>query len=364
MLLTGFNIAHYLLDKGHLPVDALLDGTFTAHQTSSRNTSYLINQGQPNALFVKQVPTYETDKTDTLRTEATCYWLANHETDYAGLRAFLPRYVDFDAQHHILLTEAVDDALSLNDFYLRHKTFPPALATQQAELLSTFHQTLSKRVQDGPSMRLFRRQLPTIFLWSAAGFASYGSRQSEAEQQMIRLITQNETYVKLLAAVREQWQATSLIHGDVKPANFLINADCLQTNQYDLRLIDWETADVGDPCWDAAAVFQSYLFYWVMHEPLPGQTALPTAGFSLDAMQPTMRQFWQTYAGLMPWTADEARANLRKTVGYCALKLIHTCYESIKQAPAMTPHTARLLQLSLNLLRTPDEAIRTVLNLS
>lgn len=365
MLLTGFNIAHYLLDQGYLSADVLLDGTFTAHLTSSRNTNYLINRDDPSgkALFVKQVQAWDAEKIETLRTEATCYWLANNEAEYAQLNTFLPRYVAFDPQNHILITEAVDGAINLNDFYWQQKTFPLALATRQAELLSAFHKTITPAVQDGPSLRLFRRQPPVVFQWSASGFPSYGAQRSEAERQMVQLITQNGDYLQKLEAVRNQWQVTSLTHGDIKPANFLINQNALQTSRYDLRLIDWETADIGDPCWDVAAIFQSYLFYWVMYEPLAGQSAGANYGFPLDLMQPSMRQFWQTYAGLMDWTADEARANLLKTVGYCALKLIHTCYESIQQATAMTPHTARMLQLSLNMLRAPEDAIRTVLSI-
>lgn len=368
MLLTGFNIAHYLLDKGYLKPDALLDGTFTAHQASSRNTNYVINRASADALFVKQVQAWDQEKIETLRTEATCYWLANHESEYAQLKTFLPRYVEFDPQNHILITGAVEGAINLNDFYLQQKAFPLALATRQAELLGSFHRTIAQAVQDGPSLRLFRKQQPAVFLWSASGFPNYGAQRSEAERQMVQLITQNGAYMQQLETVRKQWQATSLIHGDIKPANFLINADHTggpthQTNHYDLRLIDWETADIGDPCWDAAAIFQSYLFYWVMHEPLAGQSGQSGFGFPLDLMQPSMRQFWQTYAGLMDWTTDEARANLLKTVGYCALKLIHTCYESIQQAPAMTAHTARMLQLSLNMLRAPDDAIHAVLSI-
>lgn len=363
MLLTGFTIAHYLLDTGKLSIDTLLDGTFTVHQTSSRNTNYIINRDRTDALFVKQVQTLDQEKIQTLRTEATCYWLANNEAEYGQLKTFLPGYVAFDPQNHILITKAIDGAINLNDFYDQQKTFPLALATRMAALLSTFHRTITKTVQDGPSLRLFRRQPPAVFLWSASGFPSYGAQRSEAERQMVQLITQNGDYMQKLEKVRENWQATSLIHGDIKPANFLLNADALQTSNYDLRLIDWETADIGDPCWDLAAVFQSYLFYWVMHEPQAGQSAQGQYGFALDTMQPSMHQFWKTYVGLMEWTDDEARTNLLKTVGYCALKLIHTCYESIQQAPSMNTHTARMLQLSLNMLRLPEEAIRSVLRI-
>lgn len=372
MLLTGFNIAHYLLDKGYLTPDSVLDGTFTAHPMSSRNANYLINRSvKADGLFVKQIRAWDQEKIETLRTEATCYWLANNEPEYRQLQTFLPTYVAFDAQNYILITKAVSGAISLNDFYLKHKAFPLPLATRQAELLGSFHKNIARSVQDAPSFRLFRKQQPVVFTWSASGFPSYDGQRSEAERQMVQLITQNEDYMNRLAAVREQWNATSLTHGDIKPANFLINENALSTGEYDLRLIDWETADIGDPCWDIAAIFQSYLFYWIFNEPVAnqakpsesGQNAYANWGFSLETMQPSMRQFWQTYVDLLDWTTDETHQNLLKTVGYCALKLIHTCYESIQQAPTMTTHTARLLQLSLNMLRSPNEAIRSVLGI-
>lgn len=382
MLLTGFNVAHYLLDKGYLALEAILDGTFTAHQVSSRNTNYLINRDaeprnaegtadQPqntehSALFIKQVQAWDQEKIETLRTEATCYWLANHEAAYRHLKKFLPRFVEFDHPNHILITGAVSGAVNLHDFYQQQRQFPLELATQQAELLSSFHQPITPTEQETPSFRLFRRQQPLVFTWSAAGFPSYSPQRSEAERQMVQLITQNGDYMQRLKSVRDHWQATSLTHGDIKPANFLLNADAAQTNRYDLRLIDWETADIGDPCWDVSAVFQSYLFYWVLYEPLSGQSAhngWNTFGFPLETMQPSMRQFWQVYTQRMGWSADEIRANLKKTVSYCGLKLIHTCYESIQQAPVMPPYSARMLQLSLNMLRSPDDAIRQVLSL-
>ncbi len=278
----------------------------------------------------------------------------------------MPRFVEFDHPNHILITEAIPGAGNLHDFYVQQRQFPPALATRQAELLSSFHQPITANEQNAPSLRLFGRQQPMMFIWSASGFPSYGAQRSEAERQMVQLITQNSDYMQRMQAVREQWQATSLIHGDIKPANFLLNADALQTGRYDLRLIDWETADIGDPCWDVAAVFQSYLFYWVLHEPFSGQSVPDgwnTYGFPLEAMQPSIRQFWQVYTQRMQWSADQIRANLQKTVGYCALKLIHTCYESIQQAPVMAPYSARMLQLSLNMLRSPDDAIGQVLGL-
>ncbi|WP_162386254.1 aminoglycoside phosphotransferase family protein [Spirosoma endbachense] len=367
MLLTGFTIAHYLLDKGYLSSESILDGRFTAHLASSRNTNYLINRdANKGSLFVKQVQAWDQEKIETLRTEATCYWLAENEAEYAQLRKFLPPYLAFDSQNHILITEAVQGAISLNDFYLQQRSFPLQLATRQAELLGSFHKTIARSVQDAPSFRLFRKQEPVVFLWSSSGFPAYSGHQSQAERQMVQLITKNEDYMTRLSAVREKWEATSLIHGDIKPANFLINQDAPSTGHYDLRLIDWETADIGDPCWDVAAIFQSYLFYWIYHEPLQGQSAqnsYASYGFSLETMQPSMRQFWQTYIRLMDWTAEEAEANLSKIVGYCALKLIHTCYETIQQASTMPLHSARLLQLSLNMLRSPDEAIWSVLGI-
>ncbi|WP_128544667.1 phosphotransferase [Larkinella soli] len=370
MLLTGFNLAHYLMDKGYLSPDEILDGTYTAHPTSSRNTNFLINRDTGSeGLFVKQVQAWDQEKILTLRSEATCYWLANQEDEYAQLKAFLPRFIEFDQPNHILITGAVPDAISLNDFYLRERQFPPMLAVQQAELLCSFHKDLARSVRDRPSFRLFRRQPPTVFHWSASGFSTYGGTKSLAEQQMIQLITRNSDYTERMAAVRDQWETSSLIHGDIKPANFLVvgipvvgipvGGSSIKTGRFDLRLIDWETADIGDPCWDVAAVFQSYLFYWIYHEPAADQTGpnpFIDPCFSLEAMQPSMQMFWKTYARNMDWSVEEARDNLKKTVGYCAMKLIHTCFESIQQLPGMPLHSARMLQLSLNMLTAPEVA--------
>ena len=59
----------------------------------------------------------------------------------------------------------------------------------------------------------------------------------------------------------------------------------------------------------------------------------------------------------------EAQRHLEKALGYTALKLVHTCFESVQGVKDMTLYSAKILQLSLNLLRQPDVAIGELLGI-
>ena len=92
MLLTGFNLIHYLLEKGFISYEDFMNEDFSIHMASSRNHGFIVNRNKEDALFVKQVRAFEPDKIETLRAEATCYWLADNEPEYAELKKFLPNY--------------------------------------------------------------------------------------------------------------------------------------------------------------------------------------------------------------------------------------------------------------------------------
>ena len=74
-------------------------------------------------------------------------------------------------------------------------------------------------------------------------------------------------------------------------------------------------------------------------------------------MLPSLKHFWQTYCRQMSFSEQETYVNLLKTVNFCALKLIHTCYESTVTSNTLSATSAKMLQLSLNILQSPEEAI-------
>jgi hypothetical protein len=131
--------------------------------------------------------------------------------------------------------------------------------------------------------------------------------------------------------------------------------------------VDWELADFGDACWDAGAVFQSYLSFWVFSMPatpgVPAEQLVGSAQFPVEKMQPAIRAFWRSYVETRGLGAEEARAALERSVGYGAARMIQTAYEYMFYAPQITASALYLLQLSLNILKSPREATASLLAL-
>lgn len=363
MTLTGFNLPHYLLDKGFLSYDTFFNQSFTIEMASSRNIGFVVNKGQEGAMFVKQVRAFDAEKTETLRTEATCYWLANNEPEYVNLKKFLPQFIHYDYLNHILIVDFLSDTLDLQQFYYQQQAFPLEIGQQLAELLVSYHKDIFKTIEEGQSKQLFRKAVPGPFLMFGHQLP-YMKPRNQAEEQMQQLIRQQDNFSETIAGIQAEWQPRSLIHGDIKPNNFLINRDSTNGQPYDLRLIDWEIADLGDPAWDVAAIFQSYLLMWVMSAPdenRPSPVGAPEqSAFELDDMQPTMQHFWETYAQRMGYSEEEATAELLKATRFCAVKLLHTCYESSVHAQQLYSQSAKMLQLSFNILQSPEETIESL----
>lgn len=362
MLLSGFNLVHYLLDKGFITYDTFMNEPFFIHMASSRNMGFVVNREGSESLFVKQVRAFDKERTETLRTEATCYWLANHEEEYANLKKFLPRFRHYDYLNHILIIDWLKDSQDLQQFYSQNRVFPPEIARQLASLLASYHKDIFRTIEKGQSKQLFRNAIPGAFLMFGNQLP-YMQPRNKAEEEMQQLIRQEDHFTEAIASLQASYEFSSLIHGDIKPNNFLINRDCLETGHFDLRLIDWELADLGDPCWDVAALFQGYLLLWVLSVGAKEQaTERPNAfqGVELEEMQPSIQEFWVAYCDQMKFEEEEVEARLIKATRYCGVKLLHSCYESAVHAQQLSPDNARMLQLSFNMLQNPMDATDTL----
>ncbi|MCB9273851.1 MAG: phosphotransferase [Lewinellaceae bacterium] len=365
MLLSGANICYYLLDKGHLSVQSFIDGDFSVHFSPSRNNNFIINKAASNPLFVKQARNQDWEKQETLRHEATCYWLANNEPEYGNLKRFLPQYFEYDYINHILVLEYLQHAVPLDEYYAQAGVFPAVLAEKKAELLASYHKDIFTKIKNGRSFSLFKQSIPAVFMLVGNRQKFWTDGNNAAERQMLELINDEPQFTRLVGEVKESWQATSLIHSDIKAANFLISINASHGSATDnLRLIDWEMADIGDPCWDVAAVFQMYFISWIYSELNDGPGSNnPQSSMYYHKLLPAIRHFWDSYCGHMNYSAGQAEENLLKTMNFCALKLIHTCFESTTTSEHLPPSSAKMLQLSLNMLKSPEEAIQTLLDM-
>ena len=397
MIITKENITHYLLGRGLLSFDSVVDGDLMVVEASSRNRNYKVIRREQPGYFVKQVKTFEPQNVETMRYESACYWLSHNDPDFEPLAALMPRYHDSDPVRHALVIELLPEGGSLRDYHQQLGSFPVEVGVQLGRILGTYQREMGRRLREGAKSGAFARRVPWILSLHQMNQNLF-DQLSAANAQVLNIVQAYPDFQQTLDGLRQGWRFDSLIHGDIKWDNLHVTVDRNAVGGADaegageeaegdaakveeteggagsgaggrmnLRLIDWELADFGDACWDAGAVFQSYLSFWVFSMPampgVPAEQLVSSAQHPVEKMQPAIRAFWKTYVDERGLSADEAREALERSVSYSAARMIQTAYEYMFHAPQITTSALYLLQLSLNILKSPREATASLLAL-
>ena len=373
MLITRETIAHYLLGRGLLSFESVVDGDLLVVEATSRNRNFKVIRTDGPGYFVKQVKTFEAQAVETMRYETACYRLAHGDPDFGPLAALMPRFYDSDPARHALVIELLPEGVSLFEYHRRLGAFPAEVGAQLGRILGTYHREMGRRLRDGAKSGAFARRVPWILSLHQMDRNLFG-QLSAANTQVLDIIQSYPDFPSTLERLSAGWRFDSFIHGDIKWDNLHVTAeddgegnDEASHGKVKLRLVDWELADFGDACWDAGAVFQSYLSAWVFSMPavagVPAEQLVGAAQFPVEQMQPAVRAFWKTYAETRGLGAAEARADLERGVAYAAARMIQTAYEYMFQSPQITTSALYLLQLSLNILKNPREAAASLLAL-
>lgn len=384
MIITKENIAHYLLGRGLLSFDSVVDGDLVVVEATSRNRNFKVIRTASPGYFVKQVKTFEPQAVETLRYETACYYLSHNDPDFEPLRALMPKFYDSDPARHALVVELLPEGASLSEYHRQLGTFPVEVGVQLGRILGTYQREMGRRLRDGAKSNAFARRVPWILSLHQLNQNLFG-QLSAANTQVLNIIQSYPDFQQTLDRMSAAWRFDSLIHGDIKWDNLHVTLDREEPaggveaeagratepkpseGKMSLRLIDWELADFGDACWDAGAVFQSYLSFWVFSMPsvagVPAEQLVNSAQFPVERMQPAIRAFWKTYVETRGLSPEEARDALERSVSYGAARMIQTAYEYMFHAPQITTSALYLLQLSLNILKSPREATASLLAL-
>ena len=355
MPLTEAGLVRYLLDCALIDRKIVVDGSFMAIPASRRNRNFRIEAGD-RGLFVKQAGAHRAMSQASLAREAAFYWLAATAAPFADLAPNVPGYVHYDAARTILILEAVPGALSPHRQQSLQRGFPPELGEATARALLRFRQF--RRANAEPYAELIPPEQPWVLSVLQAE-AQGGLPQNPGTAYMLDVIRRFPGFERALARLRDGWAGDSLVHGDMKWDNCLLERGDVSKP----RLVDWEMVAWGDPAWDAGSLIQDYLSQSVMASPLspqaPPEAVGVVASTALTAIRPAIVAFWRQYA------ADTANPDLlRRTVSYAGARILQTCIEALAFSAAMTPNIAALLQLSHNILQDPDGSATTLLGLA
>jgi len=363
-MLTVDTAAARLLALHLLAPQAVLDGDLEITSITRRNRNLLVSSRGPANYLLKQAESPHADSAQTLRTEARLYDYCFQPARAAAFAPLMPRVVLAAPEGNLLIISLFKDAVPLWRYY-RTRTaaqFPVATVAAVGQLLRQFHRLASPLATD-PDLAFLPTELPFAFRLHEPSpqFLSYAS---QGTYQLLEAVQRSQPFVAALNEVGATWELNSLIHGDIKMDNFLVldPAAAYSAGSTQVRLIDWEMAQLGDAAWDAAGVLQDFVFWWVISMPMEDEEAnlVAKASFPVRLVQAGVAAFWASYCQADPAT----EALLPKVVRFAACRLLQTAYELSSRFDYIPRPASILLQIAMNLLTNLERGARDLFGLT
>ena len=354
-MLAHEDVASWLLERGLLGPEAVLDGDLTIRDASSRNRNYRAETREGPGYLLKQGLTQ--DAVASVAHEAGVYHQLSQVR--SGLNGHIPRFFGYDPTSAVLVLELVRDAEDLRTLHLRTGRFsagPAAILGQALGLLHTTPGTPDGEAAAAPA--------PWV-LWVHRPDARVFRDISAAGLELIRIVQGSAGFPDALNDLRADWTPDALIHGDVKWDNCLVSLG--EDGREELRLIDWESASSGDPGWDIGSALSHYLSFWLFSIPVTGaeppERFPELAQYPLDAMKPALASCWIAYADARGFAPAAAAAELVRAVRFAGARLVQTAFEAAQMTQQLTSALILHLQLALNILTRAEEATTALLGI-
>jgi hypothetical protein len=253
--------------------------------------------------------------------------------------------------------ELVERGESLDSYHFRHRHFSVAQGRRLAEALVAVHRATSTPPAQASAATQFEADLPWVLCGLHRPDVSLFGELSNGGMLAIQMIQTVEGFTELLDAAAEEWAPSCLVHGDLRFDNCVVAPGWRPAAEPAIKLVDWELASFGDPCWDLGAVLASYLCSWLLSCPISGETApeavIHLGRYRLADMRRAAGAFWTTYSsGMEPMHA----ASLERTMRFAATKVLQCMLEELQPSVALTGRAVCLAQLAFNILSNPNDA--------
>jgi aminoglycoside phosphotransferase (APT) family kinase protein len=355
-VLAQEDVARYLLDRELLGPEAVLDGGLAIRDASSRNRNFRVETSVGPCYLLKQGLSPEA--ASSVAHEASVYARLAREGD--TLVAYVPAFCGYDAVEGVLALELVRDAEDLRSHHLRSGRFPAGPAAAVGSALGALHR--STAAPGGAAAGAAAPWILSVHRPDARVFRDI----SAAALELIRIVQGAAGFPAALDRVRSAAFGAALVHGDVKWDNCLVRSR--DDGEQEIRLIDWEVAGPGDPCWDIGSALSQYLSFWLFSIPVTGSVAperFPElATYPLDAMKPALAACWIAYADAVGLAADAVVDRLVHTVELAGARLVQSAFEAAQMMQRLTSPLVLHLQLALNILQRPGDAATRLLGLT
>jgi thiamine kinase-like enzyme len=352
MELNAENVAQFLVERGLLGVEALASGDLAVGNFGRRNRNFKVSWGALG-FFVKQLRETHDEDVLMMRREAACYQLAGSDETLGRLT---PRLLAYDSQSNILVTELAPDAESFMDRLKRLGEIPPEFGARFGEAVGRHHARPLASFASEDFLSMFPRRIPSV-LQLGRKAREYPLAQNSLGAAIEALMRNNPNLRHSLNAFCDDWRFDCLMHDDMNWDNVI--AYPLTSLAPEIRLVDWELADIGDAGWDLGKILQGFLAAWMINEqPAAALKPGPQIGRAprgLEMIRPVTLAFWSAYARTRGFNAERSRAELDRSMRFAAFQLARTAIFHSSRLPDNDPSAIELVKASLDPLQDPRQ---------
>jgi hypothetical protein len=354
-ILTLENTTDYLLGIGIVEKASIVSGDIAIGEKHSKNNNFIVDYPLTSSggYVVKQVPKDEPYARETLFMESKVYEFVVHDPLFNPLKRTVPLFLHYDHHLSILVIEYLKDCKSLQDLQMEGAILDETIAETLGRTLSSIHISLEDRMKDESFTNKFRKIYPWVFFIPRDGIRKEGNpHHTKASAQMEKLIMEDREFCSLIDEVKSMWRPEFFIHGDMKWSNLLIN------EASEIKIIDWETSDIGDPYWDVAGILHNYIYNaYSMNQRNPSNSM-----HTIQKMQSCAHRFLHSY--LSQSSIEEREFIPFRLLPFIALRLIQTAVESTGYYQELPENTLKMIALSRQILMHPEEAAVELLALN
>ena len=347
------NLVRYLVGKGLLTREEVVDGGLALTMSRSRNRFVMLKRRSGASYFIKQAIETEPGTRETIAREAEIYRGAFGDDRLLPLRALLPQFRLHDSEQGILINDLIPDGQTIAAVHNGLGACQADLAARLGAALAAYHSI--RFVEGAPQAGLFPQQEPWILKLHTERDLG-GMRRSPAASELVDILLAAPRAGALLAELRASWKRDTLIHTDMRWENCLLAPRSQPLALRHLYVIDWELADIGDAAWDVGSMLQSYLAFWIASMPKQAdpESMHALAKVPLSEVQPAIGAFWDSYILASDAYRGEAAEFLDRCVRMLAARMMVTAFERCAWASDMDPTALVLVQTALNILERPE----------
>lgn len=283
--------------------------------TSSSHALFRVTAPDGRCVVVKQLPRESAERARSLRHEIFIYRLAAWMPEIAAL---VPAPVFLDEARQVVVVQS----LSLGERWPDPAALVPIGAPGAASALGAALGRLHRATLD---MGMWPSPAAGVLGLSAGLELACQGRAADA-RELLRRIAADPLLRDLLDQGLAGYQPRCVIHGDLRPENWLRDErlGASAQNRDPLRLFDWEMAGSGDPLWDLGSLVAEAVVDSIRRD-AAGHGPWPDAGRA--AITESLRAYL-SHGGLL--SLDDAAA-WRRLALLGAARLLHVATECAEQ---------------------------------